>query len=147
MLSRFPWTALKTGGGKSNEMSHAQANTALSWPKSNFKAMEAVPAPAHNSSADNPGGKLTKDPTVSCHTESFVHGGRMPGNSVSSTMVAGSWMWVAFAALWPRCPRMDVQAMVEVKKDRLRRKPNTDPLVGTDCLWLTLDSLLATTDH
>ena len=44
LLPRFPWTVLKMGA-KSGEMSHAPANTALSWPKSNFKTMEAVPPP------------------------------------------------------------------------------------------------------
>ena len=70
-LSRLPWTIRKMGA-KSNEMSHAPANTALSWPKSNFKAMEAVPAPAHNSITDTPGGKLIKDATVSRQTESVL---------------------------------------------------------------------------
>ena len=107
-LSRLPWTILKMGA-KSSEMSHAPANTALSWPKSNFKAMEAVPAPAHNSKTDTPGGKLIKDVTVSRQTESVVHGGRMPGNCCSSTVLAGSWMWVAITARCPRCARWDEQ--------------------------------------
>ena len=81
-MSRFPWTVLKMGA-KSGEMSHAPANTALSWPKSNFKTMEAVPAPAHNSITDKPGGKFTRDPTVSRHTSSAVHGGRMPRKECS----------------------------------------------------------------
>ena len=56
-----------------------------------------------------PGGKLIKDATVSRQTESVVHGGRMPGNCCSSTVLAGRWMWVAITARCPRCARRDEQ--------------------------------------
>ena len=83
-LSRLPWTVLMMEA-KSGDMSHAPASTALSLARSTFKAMEAVPAPAHSSITDTPTGKWTKDATVSFHTGSDVHGARMPGNGCACT--------------------------------------------------------------
>ena len=121
LLSRLPWTVLKMGA-KSGEMSHAPANTALSWPKRNFNAIEAVPAPAHNSITDSPCGKLTKDSTVSLHTESVVHGGWMPRNCFSSKLLSCSWIWVSITSLCPKFPRMDVQGRVEVNTGQTEPK-------------------------
>ncbi len=120
LFSMLPWTVMKIGA-KSGAMSHAPANTTLSWPKRNFKAMEAVPAPAHSSKTDSPAGKLTKDATVSIQTGSAVHGGWVPKNCCPSSMLASSWMDVNHFPL-PNMSRKHVQERVEVRNANTEAK-------------------------